>query len=846
MALPYLKELGWDATVLAVDPEYVEGTRDPLLEKTVPRDTPVFRTLGLPSELTRVAGLGSLAFRALAFLWNAGSRLLRGEPKFDLIFFSTTMFPTLVLGPLWKRKFGVSYIVDYQDPWISDYYTRTKQIPPGGRVKYWFNGIFARLFEPRVVRAAAEFIVVSPRYTDEMLGAYPFLRREQFTTLPFGAPELDFELLDNLPVSASQGVGTKSFFDIAYVGAAGPFMATPLRLLFSGIAHSRKKNPSLWAEVRFKFIGTSYAPVGRAMKTVLPIAMECGVEDLVEENTDRLPYFDALKKIREADGLLIIGSESSDYSPSKIYPYILARRPTLAILHRKSPAVEVLRKCAAATILQFDDNADTRDSATESGLTEFISDVRSNRPPSVDWNAFSEYTAREMTKKLVTSFDRVMRADSLTLAKHPTPVRQIQSAGVDPLRPEAGSMGVLFGHPTGNPNAHQAAMAHYASGRLETFCVSWIPTPREIGLLRHIPGLRDLTGRIERRMFPVLANVHTVQGKYREWGRIVRRLVEGSPITDEAMAYDANDWLMQTMARECERPSVNAVHSYEDCSLLQFEEAKRLGKACIYDMPIGYYPFWENLQRKLALEFSDWLPREGLHEDRHVRPAQKKREMELADLVLGPSTFVGQTIRESHDKLFALAPYGVDSEFWHPGSKDEENRPLRFIYAGQASLRKGIPLLITAWEQAGLKDAELLLVGSWQLADEKRVNLPRGVRHLRACSPTELREQYQQADCFAFPSYFEGFGLVLLEAMACGLPVMSSERTAAPDFLTKNSGWIVPAGNAEAWVEGLREAGNKRNEIRAMKEAARRVATANTWQRYRHAVSCAVTDLFSR
>ena len=46
---------------------------------------------------------------------------------------------------------------------------------------------------------------------------------------------------------------------------------------------------------------------------------------------------------------------------------------------------------------------------------------------------------------------------------------------------------------------------------------------------------------------------------------------------------------MRTMARECHRSTVKAVHAYEDCSLWQFLEAKRLGKACIYDMPICYY-----------------------------------------------------------------------------------------------------------------------------------------------------------------------------------------------------------------------------------------------------------------
>jgi glycosyltransferase involved in cell wall biosynthesis len=311
------------------------------------------------------------------------------------------------------------------------------------------------------------------------------------------------------------------------------------------------------------------------------------------------------------------------------------------------------------------------------------------------------------------------------------------------------------------------------------------------------------------------------------------------------MAYDANDWLMRTMTRECSRPTVTAVHSFEDCSMLQFEEAKRRGKACIYDMPIGYYPAWQETERRLAEKYSDWLPSTGLGSHQFARPEQKRREMELSDVVLVPSSFVRQTIHRFIDRKCVLAPYGVDAAFWRPSDAQRADRSLRFIYVGQASIRKGIPLLIEAWRAAELEEAELWLVGSWLLAEKTKHQLPENVRVFAACGRQQLRRLYQSSDVFVFPSYFEGFGLVLLEAMACGLPVLSSECTAAPDFLTAKSGSIVPAGNLEAWVEALREISGKRGQLVTMKQAARDVAVAKTWQRYREAVSVAVNDLFS-
>jgi len=346
-----------------------------------------------------------------------------------------------------------------------------------------------------------------------------------------------------------------------------------------------------------------------------------------------------------------------------------------------------------------------------------------------------------------------------------------------------------------------------------------------------------MAGRLGRRHFPRLGGAPKIQGRSGEFRRLFARAIGRG---DEALSYRANDWLMQTMARECARPAVTAVHAYEDCSLWQFVEAKKRGKACIYDMPIGYYPAWERTQSELAKRYADWLPAYGLSSNSYVRPDQKRREMELADLVLAPSRFVEATIRAFHpDKRVARAQYGVDLEFWSPASR-ERGGPLRFIYAGQLSIRKDIPGLIAAWELAALPDAELELVGFWHLADRKRAALPPGVTWLPPCSPQSLRERYRAADVFVFPSLFEGFGLVLLEAMACGLPAIASDATVGPDIITDACGRLVAAGDHEAMVESLRWFAENRDRLPAMGRAARRQAEHCTWENYRRCVADAV------
>jgi glycosyltransferase involved in cell wall biosynthesis len=309
-------------------------------------------------------------------------------------------------------------------------------------------------------------------------------------------------------------------------------------------------------------------------------------------------------------------------------------------------------------------------------------------------------------------------------------------------------------------------------------------------------------------------------------------------------ADQGNRWLMRTMARECHRSPVTAVHAYEDCSLWQFEEAKRLGKACIYDLPTVYYPSWERLRAELKRKYPDWAPPGEQAPDDGGRLEQKRKEMGLADLVLVASRYVESTVREfCPDKTIARAPYGVDVEFWTPGPHHKAPKPLRFIYAGNVSLRKGVPLLVEAWNQAGLRDAELVLVGSWGLAERKRSSLPPGVSWFPPCHPLELRERYRDSDVFVFPSFSDGFGLVLLEAMACGLPLIGSEASVAPEIVTPASGRLTSPGDLDQLVELLRWFYRNRDEIPAMGREARSRAECSTWANYRSLVVGAVSKV---
>lgn len=407
MALPYFAEFGWEPHVLAVAAEDVGGKRDDDLLATVPDGVPVTRVGAWPLWLTRRVGCGSLALRAFGSIARAGAQLL-GETPFDLVYFSTTMFQVMTLGPRWKRRFGVPYVLDMQDPWVSTYYRDSGVRPPGGWLKYAFAQWLAGRNEPPAMRGAGHVVSVSPGYPTALRGRYPDVPEDRFSVLPFGASEKDFAAVERRGIRQSVFDPADGLIHWTYLGRGGADLALALRGLFLSLRSLRETNPKV-ARLRLHFVGTSYASADRAVPTVEPIARELGVGDLVQEQTSRIPYLEGLSLLRQSDAVLVLGSDDPAYSASKVYPCILSRRPIVAVLHEKNLAGHVLQRCQAGTVVPFasGDQPETLADRLRSALTETLGWPR-DREPATDWEQFRPYTAREMTRQQCAVFDRVL------------------------------------------------------------------------------------------------------------------------------------------------------------------------------------------------------------------------------------------------------------------------------------------------------------------------------------------------------------------------------------------------------------------------------------------------------
>lgn len=414
MALPYLKQLGWETHVLAVRPECVEGgVVDTYLSKTIPAHIPVTYTNALPAQHTRKLGLGSLGLRSFPYLLRAGSRLLQ-QQSFDLVFFSTTVFIAMALGPRWQSRFGIPYVLDFQDPWLSDYYQQPGAAPPpGGGVKYEFSQLQAKLLEPKTVQQSRHIISVSPAYPKTLQNRYLALSPQKFTVLPFGAPEADFDLLPSLGVKQNIFDPTDGKRHWVYVGRGGQDMARALRSLFLAIHTDRHQNPEAWQTIRLHFVGTSYAPKGRTQKTVEPIAREFNLTDLVTEHPDRIPYFEALQVLVDSDAIVLIGSNDTSYTASKLYPCILAKKPILAIFHAQSSVVDILQECQAGRTVTFESTDQPQDLLPSlKKQIQWLLSLSKGFQGATNWSAFAPYTARSMTATQCRVFNQCLSAIS--------------------------------------------------------------------------------------------------------------------------------------------------------------------------------------------------------------------------------------------------------------------------------------------------------------------------------------------------------------------------------------------------------------------------------------------------
>lgn len=269
-------------------------------------------------------------------------------------------------------------------------------------------------------------------------------------------------------------------------------------------------------------------------------------------------------------------------------------------------------------------------------------------------------------------------------------------------------------------------------------------------------------------------------------------------------------------------------HGWNGFCLNSLQKAKKLGAVTVVERASAH-----NLRQRAILEeeYGRWgrtfpWPQASLE--------RSLKEYEWADYILVPSQFAYDSFLEQGfaPERLLLIPFGVDTERFRPAEKSKGKRPFRVLFVGQINLRKGTVYLLQAWQQLGWTDAELYLVGRTEQRSASIFqpwrNLP-GVHWLGYVS--EPVRMYQEADVFVFPSLEEGSALVTYEAMACGLPIITTSH-AGSVARDDREGFIVPIRDADALAERLETLRNDTNLRQKMGQAARQRTVKFTWKTY--------------
>jgi len=204
---------------------------------------------------------------------------------------------------------------------------------------------------------------------------------------------------------------------------------------------------------------------------------------------------------------------------------------------------------------------------------------------------------------------------------------------------------------------------------------------------------------------------------------------------------------------------------------------------------------------------------------------RREREYELCDKILVLSSLAQRTFEEhGYEKKAVVVWPGVDHQFFKPPNEPRQDDLFRVCFVGRVELAKGIGYLLTAWKRLALPNAELVLIG--KVYPETNLLFTKyraeNVRLLGRLPAEEVAKQYQKSSLLVLPSVHEGFGLVLLEAMASGLPVVATDRSGAVDCVEAGKeGLVVPARNAEALAEAILWCYQHRDRSRTMGRAAR-------------------------
>lgn len=412
-------------------------------------------------------------------------------------------------------------------------------------------------------------------------------------------------------------------------------------------------------------------------------------------------------------------------------------------------------------------------------------------------------------------------------------------------------MKVVVTHPTSNQVNRAMLEGFYQARILQSFYTSVATFPNDsLDLISKIKPFAEL----RKRQFPSELQELTQTYPYKELMRMIlpKFGMQKYTVGEHAKfsiysAYKYFDKMVANQLLKEMNTGADAIYAYEDGAYHSFVKAKKLGLKCLYDQPIGYWQVAHKIlqkERELWPEWEATLP--GLN-DSEEKLLNKDKELALADCVFAASTFTAHTLKEYSGtiKQVKVVPFGfpaINTE--KKIIKIESNKKLKLLFVGGLSQRKGIANLFNAVEN--LKNhVELTIVGR-KLNDHCSILNETLKKHnyIPSLPFPKVLKLMAEHDIFVFPSLFEGFGMVITEAMSQGLPVITTVNTAGGDLIEHGkNGWLVTPGGTDELTSLLQELIEDPEQITTVAQEALTTAKKRPWATYANEVVQTIENL---
>lgn len=355
--------------------------------------------------------------------------------------------------------------------------------------------------------------------------------------------------------------------------------------------------------------------------------------------------------------------------------------------------------------------------------------------------------------------------------------------------------------------------------------------PKYVPLLSVWPrGLEVLHYQLERRWSDIPRGLVRETGSAMELLRIV---ATRRPIPDSwgaRVSHLAKRIFDAGVARSLARDDFDVVIGMQDCSAETLSTAKRLGRLTVLNY-VNSHPTHQNrLLQELGgagAQHPELIPK---------RPAEaQRRELACADVILVPSGYVARQLIESGVPKTSvyIHPYGVDlGRFHQPLEPPPRHGRIRCLFVGQIGLRKGIPALLAAARSLESEPVDFELAGP--MVDRHSLcDMPHNVTYRGPLRGSELIAALHAADVFVYPTIDDSFSLAVLEARACGLPVVTTNHAGSSELFDNwVDGIVVPAGDPSALTTAIAQLVRDPDLRRQIGSAASQAARNLSWESY--------------